>query len=468
MSTEVTIGDAVAILGISEQRVRTLCREGLLEARKLGNNWLIEYVSIMQYQQKHRKVAEDHPAYISSTNKPTALSFFSGAMGLDLGLEKAGIHVRLACEIDKYSRQTITLNKPDVALIGDINAYSPDEILHFAGLSRQDDVDLIIGGPPCQAFSTAGRRNGFNDERGNVFLTYLDIALNIRPKFFVIENVRGLLSSPLKHRPHYLRGDTYPELSFDEMPGGALYLVLDLIKQAGYGYSFHLYSAANFGSPQIRERVVIICSRDGKKPPFLTPTHAENGEYDLPKWKTFRDATLDLTIHTHINFPEKRLKFYRMLSEGQNWRSLPEPLQKEALGNAYYAGGGKTGFLRRIYWDKPTPTLVTHPAMPATDLAHPVEDRPLSVEEYKRLQEFPDSWQFAGPILEQYRQIGNAVPASLGQAIGRLIVQLLRGEEVGNLPGFTYSRYRDASDHEWLNKFTTTAKRTRVVQNPLF
>ncbi len=86
--------------------------------------------------------------------------------------------------------------------------------------------------------------------------------------------------------------------------------------------------------------------------------------------------------------------------------------------------------------------------MPATDLAHPVEDRPLSVEEYKRLQEFPDNWQFSGPILEQYRQIGNAVPASLGFAIGRLIVQLLKGEEVGNLPGFTYSRYRDTSDHE--------------------
>ncbi len=101
-----------------------------------------------------------------------------------------------------------------------------------------------------------------------------------------------------------------------------------LIQQAGYAYSFHLYNAANFGSFQIRERVVIICSRDGKRPPFLTPTHSENGKYGLPKWKPFRDATADLTSHTHINFPEKRLKFYRMLSEGQNWRSLPEALQK--------------------------------------------------------------------------------------------------------------------------------------------
>ncbi len=468
MSTDITISQAVEILGVSEQRVRTLCREGLLEARKLGNNWLIDYNSIESYQQKNRRIAEDHPSYMASTTNPIALSFFSGAMGLDLGLEKAGINVRLACEIDKYSRQTIALNRPEIALIGDINTYSADEVLHFAGLSRYDDIDLIIGGPPCQAFSTAGRRNGFNDERGNVFLTYLSIALNIRPKFLVIENVRGLLSSPLEHRPHHLRGTTYPELSFDEMAGGALYLVLNLIQQASYGYSFHLYNAANFGSPQIRERVVIVCSRDGRKPPFLTPTHSASGEHGLSAWKTFRDATRGLTSHTHINFPEKRLKFYRMLSEGQNWRFLPEALQKEALGNAYYAGGGKTGFLRRIYWDKPSPTLVKHPAMPATDLAHPEEDRPLSVEEYKRLQEFPDDWQFAGPILEQYRQVGNAVPGSLGLAIGRLIVQLLKGEEVANLSGFTYSRYRDTSDQEWLHKFISASKRTSVVQTSLF
>jgi DNA (cytosine-5)-methyltransferase 1 len=468
MSTEIAISDAVTILGVSEQRVRTLCREGTLEARKLGNTWLIDHNSIEQYQYKNRSVAEDHPAYMAKTHNPIALSFFSGAMGLDLGLEKAGISVRLACEIDKYSRQTITFNKPDIALIGDINAYAADEILHFAGLSRQDDVDLIIGGPPCQAFSTAGRRNGFHDERGNVFLTYLDIALNIRPKFLVIENVRGILSSPLKHRPHHLRGSNYPALSLDEMPGGALYLVLDLIQQAGYGYSFHLYNAANFGSPQIRERVVIVCSRDGTRPPYLTPTHSADGAHGLPTWKTFREATMGLTSHTHINFPAKRLRFYRMLSEGQNWRSLPKELQKEALGNAYHAGGGKTGFLRRISWKKPSPTLVTHPAMPATDLAHPEEDRPLSVEEYKRLQEFPDSWQFAGPILEQYRQIGNAVPASLGLAIGRLIVQLLKGEVVESIPGFTYSRYRDTSDQEWLSKFVDASKRSRIVQNSLF
>lgn len=202
------------------------------------------------------------------------------------------------------------MNRPDIALIGDINTYSPDDILCFAGLSRQDDIDLIIGGPPCQAFSPAGRRNGFHDDRGNVFLTYLDTALNLRPKYLAIENVRGLLSSPIKHRRHYLWGSSYPPLSYDEVPGGALYLILSLITQAKYGYSFNLYNAANFGSPQNREGVVIICSRDGKKPPFLVPTHSATGSYGLPQWRTFREVTHTISSYSHINFPEKRLNFY--------------------------------------------------------------------------------------------------------------------------------------------------------------
>ena len=301
MSTELTITEAADMLDVSDQRVRTLCREGCLAARKVGVSWLIDRQSVVQYERTTiHTIAEDHPAYAPKENKPIALNFFSGAMGLDLGIEEAGFTIRIACEFDKYSRQTITLNKPEIALIGDINEYSPDEILRFAGLSRADDVDLIIGGPPCQAFSTAGRRNGFNDHRGNVFLTYLDIALNIRPKFLVIENVRGLLSAPMNHRPHHMRGIGYPDLACDERPGGALYFILSIIQQSGYAYSFNLYNAANFGSPQIRERVVIICSRDGKRPPFLEPTHAEDGAYGLRTWKTFRDVTHDLKNHQHI------------------------------------------------------------------------------------------------------------------------------------------------------------------------
>lgn len=454
VSTKLTIKDAAKTLNVSVQRVRTLCREGLIVAEKIGTSWFIDSESLSKYGlTTAHTIAEDHPVYMQKNNSPIALSFFSGAMGLDLGIERAGFDIRLACEVDKYCRQTIALNKPDMALIGDINNYSADDVLHYAGLTRNDDVDLIMGGPPCQAFSTAGKRNGFNDDRGNAFLTYLDIALNIRPKVLVIENVRGLLSCPMTHRPHDMRGDSYPDLTLDELPGGALNFVLNRLEHAGYNYSFNLYNAANFGTPQSRERVIIICCRDGTKPPFLVPTHSENGTYGLKKWRTFRQATKGLVEHTHLNFPEKRLVYYRLLKEGQNWRHLPEDLQKEAMGKSFYSGGGKTGFLRRLAWDKPSPTLVTHPAMPATDLAHPEEDRPLSIQEYRALQEFPDSWQFTGPLLEQYKQIGNAVPASLGFAVGKLAMQLVNQAEIEQVNGFNYSRYKYTSDSEWKQQF---------------
>ena len=131
---------------------------------------------------------------------------------------------------------------------------------------------------------------------------------------------------------------------------------------------------------------------------------------------TFRDAVagLDPARCDHIDFSEKRLKYIKMLKPGENWRNLPKELQPEAMGNSYHLGGGKTGFYRRLDWDSPSPTVVTHPAMPATELAHPTENRPLSIQEYKRIQEFPDDWVIEGSLLDKYKQIGNAVPVGLG------------------------------------------------------
>ncbi len=456
MGTNISIKDASLQLAISEQQVRTLCRKGKVTAEKIGNTWIIDRESVNKYGLlSSRRVADNHAVYnINNKDKrPIALSFFSGAMGLDIGIEKAGFNVRLACEVDKFCRQTIALNKPNTALLGDINDYEPDDILKAAKLSKDDDIDLIIGGPPCQAFSTAGKRKGFNDDRGNVFIKYLDIALSLRPKYIVIENVRGLLSCPLKHRPHDQRGEGYPDISEDELKGGALNFIISKLKQNGYAYSFNLYNSANFGTPQIRERVIIICSRDGKIPPFLVPTNSEDGKYGLPKWNILKSCIQNIDKHDHLNFPEKRLKYYRMLKPGQNWRCLPEDLQKEAMGKSYYSGGGKTGFFRRLAWDKPSPTLVTHPAMPATDLAHPEEDRPLSIQEYKKIQEFPENWELAGPLIQQYKQVGNAVPVSLGLAVGKLIINLINGSEIIQFDDFKFSRYQNTSYLDWENNF---------------
>lgn len=399
----------------------------------------------------------------------TALSFFSGAMGLDIGLEKAGFEVLLACENDTACQKTILANKPATPLIGDIWDYSPKEILAKAGLSKKSDLDIVVGGPPCQAFSTAGGRKGFKDARGNALLRYLEIIFELMPKYAVIENVRGLLSAPLVHTPHSERGAE--PLSQEELPGGALLYVLSLLRKAGYAVSFNLYNSANYGSPQIRERVVLLCSRDGTKIPYLTPTHSENGAFNLPKWRTFRDAVAGLSSkkHTHVDFPENRLRFYRMLKAGQYWKHLPVALQKEALGKSYYSGGGKTGFLRRLAWDKPSPTLVTHPAMPATDLAHPEADRPLSIEEYKRVQEFPDDWAICGSLIDQYRQIGNAVPISLGYAIGTEILAHLDGKREHAFPDFNYSRYKGTDEVTWENRVSSeiNAKTLQKIEKQL-
>lgn len=452
INSPISVEEAAKYCGISTQQIRALCREGKIKSNRLGRVWLIDPKSLTAIKSNtcHGNEEDSRRIITSNTSKaPIALSFFSGAMGLDIGLEKAGIRIALCSEIDSACRKTIKRNKPNIALIGDIRDYNAKQILEQASL-KKEDVDIIVGGPPCQAFSTAGKRLGFEDQRGNVFLKYLEVITTIKPKFAVIENVRGLLSAPLKHRPLSQRGKKVQPLPNEELPGGALKHILDVLQKNGYSVSFNLYNAANFGCPQKRERVVLICSRGSAKPPYLTPTNSENGEFGLPKWKTLKDAIGDLKCeHTFVPFPKKRLLFYQMLSPGQNWRSLPTDLQRKALGGAYNSGGGKSGFFRRLSWEQPSPTLVTHPAMPATDLAHPTENRPLSIQEYRKIQEFPDSWHLEGSKLEQYKQIGNAVPISLGFAIGKLLTALMNGKKVKNFEGFKYSRYSGTSDKDW-------------------
>lgn len=383
-----------------------------------------------------------------------SLSFFSGCGGLDLGLELAGIRQRLVCDFDKHCRASLALNWPTTPVLSDLLSYSTDEIRSIAGLTKDQRPNLIVGGPPCQAFSTAGNRKGFDDPRGNVFLRYIQLIEELQPDYAVIENVRGLLSAALKHRPWEMRGPQFPPFDHDELRGGALLHVTNWLEKIGYGVSFNLYNSANFGVPQTRERVVLIASRDGSRLPFLTPTHSDKGMFGLQPWVSFKEAVdgLDPNGGDYVKFPEDRLKYYRLLGPGEYWKNLPEKLQIEALGKSYYLGGGKTGFLRRVSWDKPCPTLVTHPAMPATDLAHPVKDRPLSIQEYKRIQMLPDDWHISGTLIQQYKQIGNAVPVGLGKAIGTAIINHINKiNPQTQFNGFQYSRYKNTDYLSWRN-----------------
>jgi DNA (cytosine-5)-methyltransferase 1 len=380
------------------------------------------------------------------------MSFFSGALGLDLGLEESGFEAISYNEVEKVFCETIKLNKPKTKLYDtDIRNLTPQMLLKEHNL-KKGELFAVVGGPPCQAFSTAGKRNSLNDDRGNVFLHFIDIIEGLQPKYAIIENVRGLLSAPLKHRPHSLRGEDNMPLAVDELPGGALAFIIKKLNKAGYTVSFTLYDAANFGVPQKRERVVIFASRNGEEIPFIEPTHSDKND-NLAPWLTVKDAIgkmKNLKNHEHVNFPEKRLKFFRLLKAGQNWRSLPEQAKIEAMGKSLHSGGGKTGFYRRLAWDLPSPTVVTSPTMPATDLCHPDLDRPLSVQEYAAIQTFPENYKFAGKILDKYKQIGNAVPCKLGKAIGEHLIKFDKGILRSNEQDGRLSRYLNTDHRSWL------------------
>ena len=360
---------------------------------------------------------------MNSSDKYSVISLFSGALGLDLGLERAGFTPKVYVELDEKAVDTIRKNKPGIPVIAkDINFVSTAEILKIAEL-EVGDVTLVAGGPPCQAFSTAGRRMSFNDPRGALISQFIRVLREARPKYFLMENVRGILSAAIKHRPLKERGGSFPPLSDEEQPGSVFNLILKDFRDLGYNVSYRLVNSADYGVPQKRERVIIIGSRVSSPFVFPEPTHARIPENNQCKWRTLGDALGGLMdpCPEYVPYSEERLSYLRLIPPGGNWRSLPEDIRPIAMGGAYKSGGGKVGFYRRLDFDKPSPTVTTSPFQKATDMCHPAEDRPLSVKEYARIQEFPDDWFFAGNLSDKYRLIGNAVPVGLGYAIGKAL-----------------------------------------------
>lgn len=381
------------------------------------------------------------------------ISLFSGAMGLDLDIEKAGFKIRVCVEKDKWAAQTIRANTSIPVIERDINDVPTDEILAAAGIGRQD-VTLVIGGPPCQAFSTAGKQKGFADFRGNVMLQYLRVVRDIMPEFFIMENVRGLQSAKLNSVPA-----EYAEYEpIKDVKGSAFHFMVAEFRKLGYSISHALLNAANYGVPEKRERIVVIGHR-GERVPIPSPTHSENGEFGTKKWNTLRSCIGDMEHRTDLHYTELRkrsLPYMKIMKEGQNWRNLPGDMAMQAMGKAYFLSGGKTGFLRRLKFDEPSPTLVTSPTMPATLLCHPTQLRPLSIEEYARIQQFPDSWTFNGRLETVYKQIGNAVPVGLGQAVGQQIMRFINGQTSANEEArnkIPYSRYKNTTYRDFAIMF---------------
>ena len=371
-------------------------------------------------------------------------------MGLDIGLERTG-HFRVAacvekvpafCETIRANKRAGRLDRRLAIFERDIQDLEPDELLDATGL-EVGEIDVIAGGPPCQSFSTAGRRQTTQDPRGTLLWQYLRLVDALRPKFFVMENVRGLLSAALKHRPIAQRPNKGgPPLEPDEKPGSVVRLFSDdLQKIEGDGYHMDCFevNAVNYGAPQLRERAIFIGNRFNAVADFPNPTHGNSESKskrnqqallfdDEPEplipWATLRDAIGDLEKEADpviMDFSPRKKGFLDRIPPGSNWRSLPEDVQKESMGKAWFAKGGRSGWWRRLTLDLPCPTLVTMPNHASTSLCHPNETRALTLREYARIQEFPDDWEFCGKTSEQYAQAGNAVPVRLGSVAGEVV-----------------------------------------------
>lgn len=346
------------------------------------------------------------------------ISFFSGAMGLDIGLEKAGLNVVIGQDFEPSCVETMRANGHNV-LGGDIREINPETLLKLTGLHVGEPF-MVCGGPPCQPFSTAGKRLGINDPRGSLFMDFIRMIDYIRPRFFVMENVKGIVSSPLKHVSVKEREKDDPE----QQLGTVLDVILSEFDKLGYKTVYGVLDSVNYGVPQFRERFVLIGSRDNEDIFLPMPTHFQMHQNSEYRWKTVGEVIKDLENNPgeYTSLSGERKKYIHMVPEGGNWRDLPEEIIPVAMGGAYQSGGGKVGFYRRLSYNQPAPTITTSPAQKATMLCHPTQDRPLSIKEYARIQQFPDDWIFKGTLSAKYRQIGNAVPVGLAEAIGRAII----------------------------------------------
>jgi DNA (cytosine-5)-methyltransferase 1 len=372
-------------------------------------------------------------------HKPKVISLFSGAMGLDLGLENAGFETVYCVENNQAAVNTIRHNRPDLPVFGDsITEIEGNKIRKDLGLRTDEEIPLLAGGPPCQAFSVFGNRMGIEDARGQLVFEFIRLVDELRPNFFLMENVRGLLSMsivPKSLKEKYKEVATNDEL-FEK--GSLLKKIFSEFKKIGYSADCYVVNSVNYGAPQIRERVLIIGNKYNKKVDLPNPTHSNRIEDNLPPFKTLGDAIGPNSGFEEINpeilnFSPRKLKYLSMIPEGGNWRSLPIEIQKESMGKSWYLKGGRSAYWRKLSYNFPSPTVVTMPNHAGTSMCHPTQLRAISVKEAAAIQEFPKTWEFIGSTSEKFKQIGNAVPVKLGEVAGVAIMKSMA--EISRLNG---------------------------------
>lgn len=312
-------------------------------------------------------------------NAPTVISTFAGAGGSSLGYSMAGYRELLAVEWDDNAVATFRLNFPDVPVYhGDIAKLSVEQVLEMTGL-QPGELDVFDGSPPCQGFSTAGKRI-FDDPRNQLFREYVRLLRGLRPKVFVMENVSGMVKGKMK-------------LVFVE--------ILKELKASGYKVSARLLNAMYFNVPQSRQRMIFVGIRDDLG---VEPSHPKAESKPLPSMVIGGACTIGLDGES-LRLLGKTSELIKILKPGQRMEQLYEQVHGKGK-KAYFA-------FSRLHPDEPTRTI----AKDSAGLIHWSENRTLSIGEYKRIASFPDEYTFIGSFSMALQRIGNSVPPLMMRAL---------------------------------------------------
>ena len=362
----------------------------------------------------------------------TVIDLFCGAGGLSAGLEMAGFDVLAGNDFFDAAGQTFELTHPQARFIpGPIEDLSVTHLMKATGLGR-GDLRVLVGGPPCQAYSVYNHQRGMHDERASLFLEYLRIVDGLRPEWIVMENVTGIYS---------IAG------------GEAVAAIKSELAVLGYAVEEAVLRAEDYGVPQERRRVIFIGNRVGARISHPEPTHGPGR--DNP-FTTIRDAISDLpplangenpgrvayrtgpanafqrlmrgnatTVANHAAPTLGKVNMERLpfIPPGGSWRDIPHDLLPAGMKRAKRSDHTKR--YGRMRWDGLSCTVLTKCDIHWGAYIHPEQDRAISVREAARLQAFPDWFEFSGSRTEQYIQVGNAVPPLLGKAIGDHLMLLM-------------------------------------------
>lgn len=377
-----------------------------------------------------------------------SISLFSGAGGMDIGVQNAGFDVLACVELDKHCCDTLRTNharkgQETAVYEGDIKEFSPEQIMKEQGL-RPGQLDLLFGGPPCQAFSLIGKQKSLEDERGMLLFQMVRFAAAMKPKAIMVEQVKGLLSAKGNQGK---RGEVFEDFMTD-------------LKQLGYNISWKLLNAADYGVPQTRQRVFIVGVRDGlENYEFPEETHA-NIEKNPSLFRKTPYATVGDVLkglgpaspkgderqdsHIDVTPVRDRLKI-SYVPEGE-WLAKQTNLPDDIGGTL--TRKDTTKYLR-LNRQKPSNTLRC-----GEIFYHPTESRYLTPREYMRIHEYPDDYVLCGPIrsrtgtvknLDQHRQIANSVPPRLAKVVAEQIAGCLECQKLQKFTDIPRTAMKKAS-----------------------